>query len=97
MVLKPLEWAARARADFKREADYYADAVSPHVSDEVAAAILAAADRIKKSPGGYRIGIKPATRECVLRDFPLTVIYRVGSRKITILRVMHQSRKYFNR
>lgn len=97
MGVKPLEWSPRARADFKRETDYYAEASTPRVSDEAAEAIFAAADRIQKAPTTYRPGIKPGTRECVLRDFPLTVVYRITPRTIRILRVMHQSRKYFNR
>ena len=40
---------------------------------------------------------KSGTRECVLKRFPYTIVYRASGNAIRIVRVMHQARRYFNR
>ena len=44
----------------------------------------------------YRPGRK-GPRECVMRWFPFTIIYRIEPGKVRIVRVLHQARSYFNR
>jgi hypothetical protein len=44
----------------------------------------------------YRKG-EGSTRECVMRRFPFTLIYRIEPGKVRIVRVLHQARDYFTR
>jgi plasmid stabilization system protein ParE len=44
----------------------------------------------------YRPGRK-GPRECVMRWFPFTIIYRIELGRVRIVRVLHQVRSYFNR
>lgn len=46
---------------------------------------------LQQRPGKY------GTRECILRRFPYTIVYRASGDMIRIVRVLHQAREYFNR
>ena len=37
------------------------------------------------------------TREAVMRRFPFTIIFRIESNAVRVVRVLHQAREYFNR
>jgi addiction module RelE/StbE family toxin len=92
----PLKWAKRAQADRKRIAEFYADEASPFVADEALSDIKAAAEKIKITPLAYRAGKRAGTRELVMHRFPFVLIYRILPTRITLLRVLHQARRYFN-
>ncbi|MDP1612171.1 MAG: type II toxin-antitoxin system RelE/ParE family toxin [Sulfuritalea sp.] len=68
----------------------------PSVVFAAAAAIDAAAVRLTRTLAIYRPGRKN-TREYVMRRFPYIIVYRVVANKVRIVRVLHQSRLYFNR
>jgi plasmid stabilization system protein ParE len=91
-----LEWSKRALADRERIFTYYWNAASRSLADEAEAAIAGRARAIAKLDLVYRKG-KGATRECVMRRFPFTIIYRIEPGKVRIVRVLHQARSYFNR
>lgn len=96
MARKQLSWSLRSQLDRFNITEYYAQEASPLVADEAKLAIEQAAAAIASSPLAYREGVRPGTREYVMRRFPYTLIYRVSGDRVTIVRVMHQAAKYFN-
>jgi plasmid stabilization system protein ParE len=91
-----LEWSKRSLKDRDRIARFYNDEASLLVAVEADAAIQRAANQACTAPELFRSGIRPNTREYVMRRFPFTLIYRVMADKVLIVRVMHQAAKYFN-
>lgn len=75
---------------------YYCREASPTIAREAYDAIRAAAYRLLKFPLASRSGPRE-TRECIMRRFPFTIIYRVSGQGVRIVRVLHQARRYFNR
>jgi plasmid stabilization system protein ParE len=96
MDRKLLKWSKRSQSDRLCITEFYAQEASPLVADEVEVAIKSAALLITKNPLAYREGIRPNTREYVMRRFPYTLIYCVSGETVTVVRVMHQAAKYFN-
>ena len=92
---KRLEWSARAAHDLDLITEYYAEVASPGIARLAREFIQSAAVNIAARPVLHRIG-KRGTRECVLRKFPYTLIYRATGAQVRIVRVMHQARRYFN-
>jgi plasmid stabilization system protein ParE len=93
---KRLEWSRRAGSDYLGILRHYALNAPPSVVFAAAAAIDAAAVRLTRTLAIYRPGRKN-TREYVMRRFPYIIVYRVVANKVRIVRVLHQSRLYFNR
>lgn len=91
-----LEWSRRALADRERIYAYYWNAASERIADAADRAVAERARSIAKLDLVYRAG-KGDTRECVLRRFPFTIVYRIESGTVRIVRVLHQAREYFNR
>ena len=96
MAKKRLEWSARSQADRLNITEYYAQEASPFVADAAFSAIKQAGQAIASNPTAYREGIRPNTREYVMRRFPYTLIFQIAGETVTIVRVMHQAAKYFN-
>jgi len=92
---KPLDWSRRAQADLDRIYDYYLDVAPFDIAEQAVTAIVAQAHRIARLNLVYRPG-RNGTRECVMRRFPFTIIYRVELCKVRVVRVLHQAREYFN-
>lgn len=92
---KRLEWSARASHDLARVVDYYAESVSPAVSRDARDYIGAAIAGLGVLPVLHRPG-KHGTRECVLKRFPYTILYRATTGSVRIVRILHQAQKYFN-
>lgn len=93
---KRLEWSNRGLRDLELITDYYAKVVSTNVARQAREFIQEAAKNIASRPVLHREG-KRGTRECILRKFPYTIIYRASSGAVKIVRVLHQAREYFNR
>ncbi|MCC7310842.1 MAG: type II toxin-antitoxin system RelE/ParE family toxin [Sulfuritalea sp.] len=93
---KRLEWSRRAGNDYLGILRHYALNAPPSVVFAAAVAIDAAAVRLTRTLAVYRPGRKN-TREYVMRRFPYIIVYRVAANKVRIVRVLHQSRLYFNR
>ncbi len=96
MEKKPLKWARRAQTDRQRIAEFYTEEASGIIALEALQSIKLAADKIKANPLAYRVGKRVGTHEMVMRRFPFVLVYRILPSRITILRVLHQSMKYFN-
>lgn len=93
---KRLEWSLRAERDLELIVAYYAEAISPHIAEIAQTFILNAIANLAARPVLHRPG-RQDTRECVLRRFPYTIIYRASGNTIRIVRVLHHAREYFNR
>lgn len=94
-MAKRLEWSKRAQADRLKITEFYAQEASPYIALEARQAIGKAA-LAAANPLHYREGKKPGTREYVMRRFPYTLIFRSEGPRIIIVRVLHQSGRYFN-
>lgn len=92
---RPLEWSKRAQADLDRIYDYYLEAAPFDIAEQAIMAIVARARRIARLNLVYRPG-RHETREAVVTRFPYTIIYRIETRRVCIVRVLHQAREYFN-
>lgn len=92
---KRLEWSKRAEADRDRLLEYYAETVSAHLAEIAEAFITQAVENLAVRPVLHRPG-KHGTRECVLKRFPYTIVYRATAGSVLIVRILHQAQKYFN-
>lgn len=95
MAAKPLEWSIRARTDRDAIFTFYAESASLIIAESAREALRTATRTIARNPLAYRTG-KRGTREYVMRKFPYIVIYRVYPTKLRVVRVLHQTRNYFN-
>jgi plasmid stabilization system protein ParE len=91
-----LDWSRRALADVDGIFIFYAETASVLVAADVRVAIENAATTLSLNPLAYRSG-RTGTREFVMSRYPFTLIYRISSDRITVVRVLHQAREYFNR
>ena len=89
---KRLEYAVRSRRDLEAIEKYHLE-----VAGDVVAAILSQAEKIAALGLMFRPGIRHGTRECVMTRYPYTLVYRIGSRRVEIARVIHQRAEYFQR
>ena len=94
---KRLEYAIRARRDLKAIERYYLDVAGDIVADSIIGAILSQAEKIAALGLVFRPGIRQGTRECVMTQYPYTLVYRIGSRRVEIARIVHQRAEYFQR
>ena len=97
MARKRLEFAARALRDIEAIETWYLDSAGEHVANRAVDAILDQAEKIARLALMFRPGIRAGTRECVIRDFPYTLVYIVRGGVAKIVRVLHQRSEYFNR
>lgn len=84
------------RTEWSRRADRDLDRVEDCIAQENPTAALEARERIeqqirllKKQPKIGRQGRVPGTRELVITALPYIVVYRVKSKAIQIIRVLH--------
>jgi plasmid stabilization system protein ParE len=96
MQKRQLEWSKRASADLVKIVDFYLTEASPVIAEDAMTAFDRAAKTAAANPLHYREGKKPGTREYVMRRFPYTLIFRSEGPRIIIVRVLHQSGRYFN-
>ena len=92
-----LEYSVRARRDLEAIEKYYLEVAGNVVADRIIDAILSQADRIAALGLMLRPGIRQGTRECVMTRYPYTIVYRIGSRRVDIIRIIHQLAEYFQR
>jgi plasmid stabilization system protein ParE len=94
---KRLEFAARARRDIEAIETWYLETAGETVADRAVDAIFDQAEQIATLGLMFRPGIREGTRECVMQQFPYTLVYVASGRAVRIVRVLHQRLKYFNR
>lgn len=89
---KPLEWSPRSRRHIEFIRDYIA-ADNPVAAQSVLDEIRRAAENLCNFPMLGHVGQRAGTRELVLSKYPYTLVYRLTTKKIGIVAVMHQARK----
>lgn len=93
---RQLEWSTRAGADLSAIDLWYAQ-FGEATAGRVISKILAAAKMLQDHPFLGPAGIKPGTRHKIVGEYPYTIVYRVTSSKVRVVRVLHQRRAYFQR
>lgn len=90
---KPLEWSERASEDLL--------AIHTHIAqdnrtaaDAVVRHLLAVTGELRRFPTLGRPGRRKGTRELILTRYPYLVVYRVTARKVSIITVSHQRRRF---
>ncbi|MBD2773753.1 type II toxin-antitoxin system RelE/ParE family toxin [Iningainema tapete] len=89
----PIKWLKKALRNVEQAHDYIARD-HPAAAVRVVLKIQAAVAQLENSPHIGRLGRVEGTRELVVLQTPYIVIYRVTSTTVTIIRVLHSSRKY---
>lgn len=67
---------------------------NPLAAANVAKAILAAAERLRRFPSMGRAGRLPDTRELIVPRTPFIILYTVRKRTVEIVAVLHAARKW---
>jgi plasmid stabilization system protein ParE len=94
---KRLEYSVRSWRDLEAIEKYHLDVAGDVVADSIIDAILSQAEKIAALGLMFRPGIRHGTRECVMTRYPYTLVYRIGSRRVEIARIIHQRAEYFQR
>ncbi|MFA6313618.1 MAG: type II toxin-antitoxin system RelE/ParE family toxin [Sterolibacterium sp.] len=94
---KRLDYAARARRDLEGIEAYHLDLGGETLADRIIDAVLSQAEKIATLGLIFRPGIRHGTRECVMTRYPYTLVYRIGQRRVEIIRIIHQRSEYFQR
>ncbi len=89
----PIKWLKKALRNVEQAHDYIARD-NPTAAMRVVLKIQAAVALLENSPNIGKPGRVEGTRELVVLQTPYIVIYRVTSTTVTIIRVLHSSRKY---
>jgi plasmid stabilization system protein ParE len=92
---KPLRWTLRAARDLLFIERHYAE-FGQSTADRVIASILSAAKLLERYPRIGTRGKRPRTRHRIVTGYPYTIVYRIRRIEIQLLRVLHQSRRFFN-
>lgn len=93
MPVRPVEFSPRAERQLAQIEAYYLKEAGASIADDAVAAILGAASRLGTLPVIYRICSRVGLREYVLGHFPYILIYRVQTRKIQIVAIIHHRQK----
>lgn len=90
---KLLEWSFRSLENVINIEEHIA-LENPAAARKVTSTILATAEQLRDQPMLGRSGRRAGTRELVIARYPYFISYRLTASKITIVAVIHQSRKY---
>lgn len=94
---KRLDYAARARRDLESIEAYHLEVGGEKLAERIIDAVLSQAEKIAALGLIFRPGIRHGTRECVMTHYPYTLVYRIGLRRVEIVRIIHQRSEYFQR
>ena len=90
---KQLEWTERASEDVLAIYTYIAQD-NRKAAEAVVSHLISSAERVRYFPGLGRPGRRKGTRELVLTRYPYLLVYRVRARKVSIVAVAHQRRRF---
>lgn len=90
-----LEWSARARRDLLSIDEFYSR-FGATIANRVTSVIVESAVILELNPLIGVKGKRQGTRHRLITEYPYCIVYRVKPTVIQIVRVLHQSRKYFN-
>lgn len=90
----PIEivWSPLAQARL-REIRAYIAQDNPEAAERVAARLVAIVETLKVYPSLGRAGAEPGIRELVVGGTPYIVLYRVRSKRVTILTIWHGAQR----
>jgi toxin ParE1/3/4 len=91
-VVPAVDWKETARADLLAIIDYISDD-NPDAAQRLKDDIETKTSALASHPNMYRAGRVPGTREMVVHENYI-VVYRVSSRAISILRVLHAAQAW---
>jgi len=92
-IKKQLEWSVSASANVLQIEDHIA-AENPLAAQKVTNEISGVAQNLRNFPMLGHPGRRAGTREIVIPHYPYFISYRLTPKKVIILAVIHQSRKY---
>ena len=90
---KQLEWTERASEDVLAVYTYIAQD-NRKAAEAVVRHLISSAERVRYFPRLGRPGRRRGTRELVVTRYPYLLVYRVRARKISIVAVVHQRRRF---
>jgi toxin ParE1/3/4 len=88
-----VRWRKEAAEDLEEAAEYIA-ADDPAAAARVALAVLNRTRELAETPWIGRPGRVPDTRELVIPNTPLVVVYSAVGSTVWVLRVLHSARKW---
>jgi plasmid stabilization system protein ParE len=88
-----LEWSIRSSANVADIRDYIAYD-NPQAAQNVLGEIRRVANSLCASPMLGHVGRRAGTRELAITRYPYLIVYRLSAKKVHILAVAHQSRRY---
>ncbi|MET4696645.1 type II toxin-antitoxin system RelE/ParE family toxin [Endozoicomonas lisbonensis] len=86
-------WMEEAEYDLNHWLDYMAIR-NPEAGNRIAVEVLEAVESLKENPLKGRVGKVHNTRELIIPDNPLKVIYTVEESLISIMFVPHQRQRW---
>jgi toxin ParE1/3/4 len=86
-------WLPRAIADFDSQLDYIAKD-NPRIATDIGDRIVQHVSHLSEYPEMGRDGRRQKTRELVVPRTPFVIVYRVGSDRLEILRVLHGAQRW---
>ena len=92
-----VEYSARALADLRQIAAYYARSGNSAIADRIAERIQEIIARIAVSPlSGRAVVGRPGVRVALLRSYRYKIFYRVAGVAIRIVHIRHTSRRPYD-
>jgi len=88
-----IRWSPEAAVDFAGIVEYIR-AQNPNAANRVAHSIYGSVTSLESFPHRGRPGRIDGTRELVLVPLPFIVVYRVTSKLVEIVRVLHGSQRW---
>jgi toxin ParE1/3/4 len=88
-----VRWTPAAADDLENIANYLFEKTPERAADLIRE-IYRTSLRLKEFPQRGREGKKKGTRELVIASLPYTLVYRVRSESVTILRLLHGSQEW---
>ena len=90
-----LEWSARARRDLLSIDEFYSR-FGAAIAHRVTGVIVEAAVILELNSLIGVKGKRQGTRHRLIAEYPYCIVYRAKPTVVQIVRVLHQTRKYFN-
>ena len=90
---KQLEWTERASEDVLAIYSYIAQD-NRTAAESVVRHLISSGERLRHFPALGRPGRRKGTRELILTRYPYLLVYRVSTRKVSIVTVVHQRRRF---
>ena len=90
---KQLEWSARSTKHVLQIEEYIA-AENPTAARKVANEIIRTAQNLRDFPLLGHTGRRTGTREIIIPHYPYFISYRLTSKKVIVVAVIHQSRQF---